>query len=292
MRLLITGARGMMGRDLRTAAEAAGQEVWATDIAKLERDPENRLDVTQYQNLVEGIRRFQPDWVLHLAALTDVDGCERNPADAWQVNAMGTESLATLCHERGCGLLYVSTGSVFPGDKITPYHEFDSPAPVSVYARSKFAGEESVRRLVAKHYIVRAGWMFGGGPEDKKFVAKMIERARTSELLLAVNDKTGSPTYTADIAARCLELLSTERFGTYHGANEGACTRFEMAEVILKAAGIKSCRVEPCSSAEFPLAAFRPSSEALEGLRARLIGLPPMRGWREALGEYVETTFR
>ena len=291
MRLLITGARGMMGRDLRAAAEAAGHEVWGTDIAKLEKDPKDRLDISAHEAVAEALDRFQPDWVLHLAALTDVDHCERVPEDAWRVNALGTESLAMLCRDRDCGLLYVSTGSVFPGDKNLPYHEFDSPGPVSVYARSKYLGEESVRRLVARHYVVRAGWMFGGGPEDKKFVAKMIDRARASELLLAVDDKTGSPTYTVDIARRCLELLSTERFGTYHAANEGACTRFEMAQAILQAAGIENCEVRPCSSAQFPLAAFRPTSEAIEGLRAKLIGLAPMRDWRVALSEYVQTTF-
>jgi len=291
MRLLITGARGMMGRDLRAAAEAAGHEVWGTDIAKLEKDPKDRLDISAHEAVAEALDRFQPDWVLHLAALTDVDHCERVPEDAWRVNALGTESLAMLCRDRDCGLLYVSTGSVFPGDKNLPYHEFDSPGPVIVYARSKYLGEESVRRLVARHYVVRAGWMFGGGPEDKKFVAKLIERARESELLLAVDDKTGSPTYTVDIARRCLELLSTERFGTYHAANEGACTRFEMAQAILQAAGIENCEVRPCSSAQFPLAAFRPTSEAIEGLRAKLIGLAPMRDWRVALSEYVQTTF-
>jgi dTDP-4-dehydrorhamnose reductase len=292
MKLLITGARGMMGRDLRNAAEAEGHEVWGTDIAKLEKDPRDRLDITSHKELGKALDRFRPDWVLHLAALTDVDHCEREPEDAWRVNALGTESLAVLCREQNCGLLYVSTGSVFPGDKRGPYHEFDSPGPVSVYARSKYFGEEAVRRLVARHYVVRAGWMFGGGPEDKKFVAKMIERARTSELLLAVDDKIGSPTYTLDIARRCLELLSTESFGTYHAANEGECTRFEMAKAILQAAGIENCEVQPCSSAQFPLAAFRPASEAIEGLRAKLIGLTPMRDWRIALSEYVQTTFR
>jgi dTDP-4-dehydrorhamnose reductase len=277
---------------LRTVAQKSGHEVWATDIAQLERDPQNRLDITDHRALMEGVARFRPDWVLHLAALTDVDGCEIHPESAWRINAMGTESLAQICRQHEVGLLYVSTGSVFSGDKNRPYHEFDTPAPVSVYARSKYAGEESVRRLVPQHYIVRAGWMFGGGAEDKKFVAKMIELARHNDVLRAVDDKSGSPTYTADFAGRCLELLSTERFGTYHGANEGWCTRYEMAQTILESAGIRSCRVERCSSAEFPMAAYRPNCEALEGMRARLIGLPPMRAWREALADYVTTTFR
>jgi dTDP-4-dehydrorhamnose reductase len=129
--------------------------------------------------------------------------------------------------------------------------------------------------------------MFGGGPEDKKFVAKMVAIARDKKRLRAVDDKIGSPTYTRDIGVRCLELLATGRFGTYHAANAGWCTRFEMAQAIVEFAGIEGCVVEPCSSDEFPLPAPRPRLEALEGLHAALIGLAPMRGWREALREYV-----
>lgn len=290
MRLLISGAQGMMGRDLRSLAEAAGHEVWPTDVERLVRDPEDRLDVRSYSEVSDAIDRYAPDAFLHLAALTDVDRCETEPEEAWKVNAMATESIAQLCHERDLVMVYISTGSVFAGDKPTPYHEYDRPAPVSVYSRSKYAGEEAVRRLVPHHYIVRAGWMFGGGPEDKKFVAKMIELARGREVLRAVDDKFGAPTYTRDISGRVLELLGTGRFGTYHAANEGWCSRYEMAQAIVEAAGITSCRVEPCSSAEFPLPAHRPRCEAIEGLRARLIGLEPMRPWRVALEDYIQNS--
>jgi dTDP-4-dehydrorhamnose reductase len=185
-------------------------------------------------------------------------------------------------------MVYISTGSVFDGTKEVPYHEFDVPNPVSVYARSKYEGERAVRELVPEHYIVRAGWMFGGGPEDKKFVAKMIGLAREREVLRAVDDKFGSPCYTVDVSRRCLELIDTGRYGTYHAANDGWCSRYEMAQAIIEFAGIASCRVEPCSSDEFPLPAPRPRVEALEGLQARLIGLPPQPHWRDALKGYIE----
>jgi dTDP-4-dehydrorhamnose reductase len=132
--------------------------------------------------------------------------------------------------------------------------------------------------------------MFGGGPQDKKFVAKMIELARSRDVLRAVDDKFGTPCYTKDFAARCLDILDTGCFGTYHGANSGYCSRFEMAQVIVEAAGI-DCRIEPCSSAEFPAPAHRPRFEAIDGRRARLMGMPDVRPWREALREYVKTTF-
>lgn len=292
MRLLITGAQGMMGRDLRALAERAGHEAWPTDVERLRRDPQDLVDVTSHEAVARACDAFRPEAVLHLAAMTDVDGCELQPERAWLVNTVGTRNVALQCRKRGLPLVYISTGSVFEGTKPTPYHEFDTPAPRSIYSRSKWHGELAVRELQPEHFVVRAGWMFGGGPEDKKFVAKMIAVARERGRLRAVDDKVGSPTYTRDISARCLELLATGRFGTYHAANEGWCTRYEMAQAIVEFAQIEGCVVEPCSSDEFPLPAPRPRLEALEGLQAKLIGLPPMRPWREALRDYISGLLR
>lgn len=288
MRLLITGARGMMGRDLSSEAENQGHEVWPTDVERLARDPEDHIDVRDLVSVQRAMDSFRPDAVLHLAAMTQVDDCEKRPDEAYLVNAVGTQNVALACRTRSLDLVYISTGSVFDGTKATPYHEFDLPNPISVYSRSKWAGEQIVRELVPHHYIVRAGWMFGGGPEDKKFVAKMIDLARERDTLRAVDDKFGTPCYTVDISRRCLELLATGRYGTYHGANDGFSSRFEMAQAIVEFAQVKGCRVEPCSSAEFPLPAPRPRMEAIEGMHARLIGLPPQRPWRDALRDYIE----
>jgi dTDP-4-dehydrorhamnose reductase len=280
----------MLGQDVAPLAQSAGHEAWATDIERLVQDPEDRLDVTELDDVARAVDRFHPDAVLHLAAMTHVDDCERFPEEAYRINTVGTQNVALVCQRHDLELLYVSTGSVFDGTKPTPYHEFDDPNPLSVYARSKWQGEEIVRDLVPRHYVVRAGWMFGGGAEDKKFVAKMVDLAREREILRAVDDKIGTPCYTKDFSARCLELLETRRYGTYHGANEGWCSRHEMAAAIVEFAGLTTCKVEPCSSAEFPLPAPRPRWEVIEGLHARLIGLAPQRGWRDALREYVRDT--
>jgi dTDP-4-dehydrorhamnose reductase len=279
----------MMGRDLGRLAEQRGHEVWATDVEHLVRDPADRIDVTDFADVRRAVGQFEPDIVFHLAAMTHVDDCERRPDDAWLVNAVGTRNLALHCRHREIPLVYISTGSVFDGSKPVPYHEFDEPSPQSVYARSKYEGEKAVRELVGDHWIVRAGWMFGGGPEDKKFVAKMIDLAREREVLRAVDDKVGTPCYTVDISHRVLDLVETGRPGTYHGANAGYCSRFEMAQAIVEFARIDSCRVEPCSSAEFPLPAHRPRLEAIDGLHARLIGMPEQRPWRDALKDYIES---
>lgn len=289
MKILITGARGMLGRDLCRAAADRGHEAWPTDVAQLVHDPADRMDVTDFDGLGAALDRFRPDFVFHLAAMTHVDDCERRPDDAWLANAVGTRNVAQHCRRLQVPMLYVSTGSVFDGTKATPYTEFDTPNPQSIYARSKYEGEQAVRELLPEHLIVRAGWMFGGGAEDKKFVAKMIDLARTQDVLRAVDDKFGSPCYTVDFSRRCLELVEAGRFGTYHAANEGWCNRFEMARAIVELAGIDSCRVEPCSSAEFPLPAPRPRLEAIDGLQARLVGMPDQPHWRDALKRYVET---
>jgi dTDP-4-dehydrorhamnose reductase len=289
MKILITGARGMMGRDLSRIAEESGRDVWPTDVERLVHDPADRIDVTDFADVARAMDHFGPDLVMHLAAMTQVDDCEKRPEEAWLANAVGTRNVALHCRSRGIPMVYISTGSVFDGSKATPYHEFDVPNPQSVYARSKYDGEHAVRELVPEHYIVRAGWMFGGGPEDKKFVAKMIELARDRDELRAVDDKFGAPCYTVDISRRCLELIDTGRYGTYHAANEGYCSRFEMAQAIVEFAGIQSCKVSPCSSTEFPLPAPRPRMEAIEGMHAKLIGLAPQPHWRDALKGYIES---
>jgi dTDP-4-dehydrorhamnose reductase len=188
-------------------------------------------------------------------------------------------------------MVYISTISVFDGRKCEPYTEFDQPNPQSWYSRSKYQGELIVEKLLSRYYIARAGWMFGGGPEDKKFVAKMMELAGNRDTLKVVKDKYGSPTYTADIASGVERLSRTDLYGTYHMVNTGGfCNRFEFAQRILEFAQITSCELQPVSSAEFPLPAPRPDMEAARNYNLELRGLDWMPPWQEALQRYVETT--
>jgi len=281
VKILVTGGRGMLGSDLREVVLQAGHECIMTDI--------NDLDVREYELVRRSILDIRPDVVLHLAALTDVDECERRPAEAYRTNTVGTHNVALACLESGATLVYIGTISIFGGSKCEPYTEFDIPAPASVYANSKYQAELIVQRLLQRHYIVRAGWMFGGGAEDKKFVAKIIELARTRDTLQIVDDKFGSPTYTVDFAAGILRLLETGLYGTYHMVNTGGfCSRFELAQAILEYAGIATCRLIPVSSALFSLPAPRPRMEAAVNYHLELRGLNWMRPWREALKAYIE----
>lgn len=282
MNVLITGARGMLGTDLARIFEAE-HRVTSTDI--------DDMDVRDRNAISNVVADYRPGLIVHLAALTDVDGCEREPEEAFRTNTIGTQNVALVCQRLAIPVVYLSTISVFDGTKPEPYTEFDTPNPQSFYSRSKYQGERIVRSLLRQYYIVRAGWMFGGGMKDKKFVAKIVKLAQSRDELKIVNDKFGSPTYTVDISRSILNLVETGQYGVYHLVNTGQpASRYEVAEAILEYAGITDCELRPVSSAEFPLPAPRPRMEAGRNLAAELVGLPPMRPWQEALKEYIQTT--
>jgi dTDP-4-dehydrorhamnose reductase len=256
-------------------------EVVATDI--------NELDVRDPAAVLKWSKDVKPDVIAHLAAATEVDECERNPDLAYATNAIGTRNIALACQQIGATLVYISTHSIFDGTKCEPYTEFDTPNPLSHYSRAKYAGEEYVRSMLNRYYIVRAGWMFGGRTEDKKFVAKIIAAARSKPFLTIVDDKFGSPTYTADMSRGILNLIERGWYGTYHMVNTGGyCNRLEYAQAILDYAGVRSCELRPVSSAAFPLAAPRPRMEAGRNYNLDLMGSNWMRPWRTALQEYVQ----
>jgi dTDP-4-dehydrorhamnose reductase len=248
----------------------------------------NTLDVTCADAIAGYFERFRPDLVVHLAAWTDVDGCELDSARANAIHHEGTRTMAEHCRTWNTKLVYVSTLAVFDGLKCTPYVESDTPNACNVYGRTKLAGELAVAALVPRHFIVRAGWLFGGFERDRKFVGKVLRQVAESDSLRAVVDKFGSPTHTKDLANAIYHLSSTERYGTYHAVNNGKpASRFELALAVIEFAGLKSHRVLPALSIEFALIAPRPRMEA--GLNERLaaLGLLRMRPWREALAEYV-----
>jgi dTDP-4-dehydrorhamnose reductase len=282
-KVLVTGAKGMMGTDLCRILTDKGYEVTATDIEE--------MDVRDRDLVQQTVEEIGPQTVFHLAALTNVDDCEKYPDESFLTNTIGTQNVALACQAIDATMVYISTISVFDGQKCEPYTEFDQPNPQSWYSRSKYQGELIVEKLLAKYYIARAGWMFGGGREDKKFVAKMIELATERDLLKVVDDKYGSPTYTADISTGVERLTHTGLYGTYHMVNSGGyCNRYEFAQKILKYALITSCELQPVSSAEFPLPAPRPNMEAARNYNLELRGFDWMPSWQSALQEYIRTT--
>lgn len=283
MRILVTGAAGAVGSYVPQVF--SDDELVLTD----RRGDFRFLDVRDIASVQATLADVKPDVVLHLAAATDVDKCEQDHDYAFANNAVGTQAVALACRDLGCELVYISTAGVFWGDKADPYTEFDDPRPANVYGVSKLAGERIVRTLCDRAYIVRAGWMIGGGTLDRKFVGKISEQLRNGAThLKAVDDKRGTPTYAPDLLRTVKRLLATGWHGLYHGANQGVCTRWDVAAELATILGRDDVEIERVSSDAFPLPAPRADSEAMINYNLALVGLDEAPPWQDALRTYVE----
>ena len=234
---------------------------------------------------------MRPQYVIHAAAKTDVELCEREVDDAYLTNAVGTQNVALGCQRTGATMIYISTAGVFDGRSSEPYSEFDSPNPLNVYGKSKLIGEQFVERLLEKYFVIRTTWMFGGGlRKDKKFVAKILRQVATGKKeIFAVTDKAGTPTYTWDLAKKLVALLSGQCYGLYHIVCSGKATRFEVAHEILHNLGRNDIKLTPVGSEFFSKEYFAPraESEMLRNYMLELRGSSDMRDWKSALREYL-----
>jgi dTDP-4-dehydrorhamnose reductase len=275
MRVLVTGAGGQVGRATAELCRAAGDDVIATDHAA--------LDITDRDGVLGAITSLCPDAVINPAAWTDVDGCEGDPDRAYAANTLAVRHLADACRRAGAHLVHVSTDYVFDGRKGAPYVEWDETGPLSVYARSKLAGE---REAGPEATVVRTSWVFSrsGG----NFVQAVLDRAAAGGPLRFIDDQTGTPTFADDVAG-ILRHLAVERApGVFHATNGGHTTRFDQAREILAAAGLDPSQVEPITSAELPWVATRPVSTVLDNAALRLSGVPALRHYTEALEALVK----
>lgn len=281
MRVLVTGAGGMLGCSF--ALHLSRDEGWVNFLPN-----RSKLDVTNSASVQENFHHSQPDAVIHLAALTDVEQCQKDPDAAYLANYMGTWFVAQACAQRNITMVYLSTDMVFDGSKESSYIETDIPSPLNIYGKTKLAGEVLVRNLVPHHYIIRAGWMFGGFQEDYKFVGKIIDQIMSGKELKVVTDRTGSPIYTEDLAKKIINILTENLpWGTYHLANRGSCTRYELARHIMDYSGLPHISIDPVPSSYFPVDTPRPAMTALRNFSLELMGKDDMRTWQEALREYV-----
>jgi len=271
VRIVVTGADGQLGRELVRTLASHG-EVIGTTIAD--------LDVTD-PRCADRLASLRPDWVVHAAGATDVDGCEREPARAMAVNGEGTRRVAEGCRRAGARLVYLSTDYVFDGAKGSPHTEEDSPAPLSAYGLSKLEGERAARTLMSGWAIVRTAWLFG--VHGRNFVKGILERAAAGERLRVVDDQVGSPTYAADLADAVAVLLSRGLTGLYHVTNRGSCSWYEFARQILLLAGCAPTDLSRITSGELHRPARRPAYSVLENAAWRAAGLPALRPWPEAL---------
>ena len=288
MKILLTGAAGMLAAEVVPVLTRSGHEIVKTD--KNLRLPDiEALDVTCGDEVIKRAGEVRPDYIFHFAAETDVDLCEKESAHAFKSNTLGTENMVKACEKTGAKLVYISTGAVFDGKKDTPYVESDTPNPVNVYGESKLRGEKIIQTALNEYVIIRAGWMVGGWELDKKFVYKIVQQIKSGKKeLMAVSDKFGTPSFTADFAAGIMPIVSSGEYGVYHMVNNGTCTRYDMAVKIVEYMGLSdSVAVQPVDSSKFPLPAPRARSEMLENRRMKQMGIDNMPRWEDSLKEYI-----
>ncbi len=289
-RVYIAGCGGMLG-------EAVYQHfsprttVLATDI-DVNADWLEFADVRDYTAMQRSIGEFKPDIVINLAALTDLEFCEKNAENAWLTNALGAENLALIAGKLEIPLVYISTAGIFDGAQDV-YNDFDAPNPLSIYAKSKYHGEQFVQSHLREHFIFRAGWMMGGGEsKDKKFVNKIFQQIkRGSRELFVVDDKAGTPTFTRSFAAGMFRVIESGLFGLYNQVCGGDCNRYDVAVEFVRLLGLgDQVQVTRVSSDHFKREYFapRPASEKLVNLKLDARKLNCMPHWKDALAEYAK----
>ena len=232
-KVFITGCGGMLGKAVYERFSPHCQ-VLATDIDVNEPWLEYG-NVIDFQEILGKASKFKPDLIINLAALTDLEYCEKNPEIAWKTNTLGAENMALISKKLNATHIYISTAGIFDG-KQEYYNDFEKPNPMSIYAKSKYYGEVIIERMLDNYFIFRAGWMMGGGIEkDKKFINKIFKQILAGKKeLFVVDDKLGTPTYTVNFAESMFAIVQTELFGLYNMVCEGSCSRYEVALEFIK----------------------------------------------------------
>lgn len=277
MKVLVTGAGGMLAEDLITCLSERGYEIVAL--------PRSELDITDLGAIRAAVNNFEPELMINCAAYTKVDKAEKEETRALMVNGFGVQNLCLLCQERDIPLVHFSTDYVFDGTKESPYTIHDEPNPISAYGRSKLLGEKYILWLLSKFYLIRTSWLFG--LSAKNFIETMLELGQREKQISVVNDQRGCPTWTYHLAQAVIDLIETERYGIYHITNSEPTTWFEFAREIFRLSG-RDIEVLPVTSDQFPRPARRPQNSVLDPFPLIEVLGREMPSWREALEEYLE----
>ena len=281
MKILVTGAKGQLGKKIIDILGKDHQLV-LTDF--------DNMDITDIDIVKKVVEKEKPDYIIHAAAYTAVDKAEENVELCRKINAIGAKNVATVAKEYDIKLIYISTDYVFDGKKNTPYSESDEPKPISVYGLTKYEGEEFIRKICDKYYIIRVAGLFGELPAEHtgtNFVEAMLRLAGEKPNLNVVNDQIGSPTYTGDLAEIIAKIMTkTPEFGTYHFSGDGACSWYDFAKEIFLQTKI-NVDLKPITSNQYPQKAKRPRYSYLNKSKIENVLSIKARPWQKMLAEYL-----
>ncbi|MDI3521036.1 MAG: dTDP-4-dehydrorhamnose reductase [Anaerophaga sp.] len=292
-KIYIAGCGGMLGEAFYSQFKVE-YEIKCTD-KDVNEDWLSYLDFRDFDAYKKEVEEFNPDYLFHLGAYTDLEFCEENPDETYVTNTLSVENAVYLANAFDIPLLYISTAGIFDGKKEL-YDDWDTPNPLGVYARSKYMGERFVVENANRYLVCRAGWMMGAGPKkDKKFIQKLMKQLKDGKKeLFIVDDKDGTPTFTHDFAKTVKELIKKEYWGLYNCVCGGQTSRLEVAKELLRIVGKdKDVKITAVSSDYFKDTYFaeRPASERLITRKLDLRGVNKMRNWKVALKEYVENYY-
>lgn len=276
MQILITGGDGRLGSRCVTVLSRQGHTVVSTDA--------DTLDITDFHAVRDTIHDLRPEIVIHCAAWTDVDACALQPHKAIQINGLGAQNVAVAAHSAGAAMLYVSSNEVFNGEATRPYYEYDPASPANPYGYSKLYGERAVAAANPRHYIVRTSWLFAHG--GRNFIHAILNAAEAGKPLRVVTDEVANPTYNNDLADAIAQLIATERYGTYHLVNEGACSRYQFARYVLDSAGYTETPIQPITRHQWKRPSVPPLYCALANLAGASVGVR-LRPWQAAVAAFL-----
>ena len=276
LKVWIVGSEGQIG-------EAINEMLNPLEIEALNTD-KNELDITETDEVLRFGEINRPDVIINCAGLTDVELCEKEPENAFRVNALGARNLSIVARKTGAKMVQLSTDDVFDGLGKKPYTEFHNTNPITVYGKSKLAGEKYVKEFTHKHFIIRSNWVYGTG---NNFVNRVLASADEGQALSVAEDQYGSPTSARDLARIILYLIRTNEYGTYHATCKGVCSRYEFAKEVLRLSGKKE-QLNPVPTPQSDLSSARPAYAVLDNFILRIIDVYDMPDWKESLAEFMK----
>ncbi|MCX5778241.1 MAG: dTDP-4-dehydrorhamnose reductase [Elusimicrobia bacterium] len=288
MKILITGITGQLGTALAESLQDNHEITGLCKDSSSSTHPTVKADLSDWKTVYDAITRINPDVVIHTAAQSNVDACEKDPEYAYRINALGTRNIAIACQRFDAVMVHISTDYVFSGDNAPQggYTEFDATAPASVYGKSKLQGEEFVRSLLSRYFIVRTSWLFGRTRAN--FVSQIVSALNEGSPYTAVDDMYSAPTLVTDLADGIAHLITTPLYGTYHLTNTGFSSRYEIAQAIAVQLGVPHTVIRKASLKDLRLPAPRPLFSGLRNYVWELNNFKPLRSWQDAVSEFIE----